>query len=609
MIRQITITNFRSVNKQSFYAEEITTFVGKNDAGKSNILRALNLFFNNHTDSQEPFSFSSDFNINARVYKQRAKEIVVELVLKLPRSYRKEGYPDTVYWKKVWRENGLHRLSEVQQYCILNKGRVTKKQDFPSRSKIPNLLSNINFMYVPAIKDKDFFKELQGQLYDVIAATTEQGLRGSATSFEAEIKSHVTELLTEIDKTFSGDNEIRMPQNLRNIFEALEFNSDNIPLGRRGDGIKIRHIPMMLSFIGAKHQNSGKRLAIKPLIWGFEEPENNVEFATCFELNKQFIDAVRKHTQVFITTHSPAIYSLNNSSDLPGNIKTRTYYVSKKINENSIPETKIDATDEEELHGNIGFLQLLSPIIEKQRDEWLKKNKEYESVASELLKELEDNSKPRLFLEGRSDKLVITRLLQFFNLSESVFIDVPNEDNNCANAAVDRGVAFNLIQKHKANKVKGLILLDADAAGQKAKKAFNERALGAKAVLCELIKPRKSIIDLKRKGYNISADLESLFSFEIWELAFDKGWLVKIENESEKLTDAKLKELINKNQLVHEYKSDLTDEECMYVDYRFDDKGKQKVSNYIMGMQDQEIIKCGLERSFNPVIQTIEKII
>lgn len=45
MIRQITITNFRSVNKQSFYAEEITTFVGKNDAGKSNILRALNLFF------------------------------------------------------------------------------------------------------------------------------------------------------------------------------------------------------------------------------------------------------------------------------------------------------------------------------------------------------------------------------------------------------------------------------------------------------------------------------------------------------------------------------------------------------------------------------------
>ncbi len=67
---------------------------------------------------------------------------------------------------------------------------------------------------------------------------------------------------------------------------------------------------------------------------------------------------------------------------------------------------------------------------------------------------------------------------------------------------------------------------------------------------------------MKRKGYNISADLESLFSFEIWELAFDKGWLVKIENESEKLTDAKLKELINKNQLVHEYKSDLTDEEC-----------------------------------------------
>jgi hypothetical protein len=525
----------------------------------------LNLFFNNHTDSQEPFSFSSDFNINARVYKQRAKEIMVELVLKLPQSYRKEGYPDTVYWKKVWRENGLHRLSEVQQYCVLNKGRVTKKQEFPSRSKIPNLLSNINFMYVPAIKDKDFFKELQGQLYDVIAATTEQGLRGSATSFEAEIKSHVTELLTEIDKTFSGDNEIRMPQNLRNIFEALEFNSNNIPLGRRGDGIKIRHIPMMLSFIGAKHQNSGKRLAIKPLIWGFEEPENNVEFATCFELNKQFIDAVRKHTQVFITTHSPAIYSLNNSDTLPENIKTRTYYVSKIINENNTSETKIDATDEEELHGNIGFLQLLSPIIEKKRDEWLKRNEEYESVANELLKQLENDSKPRLFLEGQSDKVVINRLLEFFNLSENVFIDVPSEGNNCANAAVDRGVAFNLIQKHKNEKVKGLVLLDADCAGSKARKIFNERVSGSKAVYCELIKPTKVIIYLKSKGYNVSADLETLFPSEIWELALKEGWLEKIENESEKLTDYKLKDLINNNQLANEYKSGLTDTECMYV--------------------------------------------
>jgi hypothetical protein len=47
----------------------------------------------------------------------------------------------------------------------------------------------------------------------------------------------------------------------------------------------------------------------------------------------------------------------------------------------------------------------------------------------------------------------------------------------------------------------------------------------------------------------------------------------------------------------------------MYVDYKFDHKGKQKVSNYIMRMQDQEIIDSGLDRTFSAVIKTIEKII
>lgn len=111
MIRQITISNFRSIRKETISAEEITTLVGKNDAGESNLLRALNLFFNGKTDAEQAFDFKADFNINATVQQRKAKEIVVELVLKLPRSYRKEGSPDTVYWKRTWRADGFH--SEV----------------------------------------------------------------------------------------------------------------------------------------------------------------------------------------------------------------------------------------------------------------------------------------------------------------------------------------------------------------------------------------------------------------------------------------------------------------------------------------------------------------
>ena len=36
---------------------------GKNDVGKSNVLKALNLFFNNRIDSETEFIFSENFNL------------------------------------------------------------------------------------------------------------------------------------------------------------------------------------------------------------------------------------------------------------------------------------------------------------------------------------------------------------------------------------------------------------------------------------------------------------------------------------------------------------------------------------------------------------------
>lgn len=41
--------------------EEINVFSGSNDSGKSNVLKALNLFFNNVTDFDSPLEFQSDF--------------------------------------------------------------------------------------------------------------------------------------------------------------------------------------------------------------------------------------------------------------------------------------------------------------------------------------------------------------------------------------------------------------------------------------------------------------------------------------------------------------------------------------------------------------------
>ena len=65
IIKYIEIKYFRSIyNLKLNKINDCSVFSGKNDSGKSNIIKALNLFFNNETDWKTSFDFYSDFNYN-----------------------------------------------------------------------------------------------------------------------------------------------------------------------------------------------------------------------------------------------------------------------------------------------------------------------------------------------------------------------------------------------------------------------------------------------------------------------------------------------------------------------------------------------------------------
>jgi len=64
LIDGITIENFRSIKYSQESLSNLgnhTTFAGLNNSGKSNILRALNVFFNNYTDTNTPLVFEQDY--------------------------------------------------------------------------------------------------------------------------------------------------------------------------------------------------------------------------------------------------------------------------------------------------------------------------------------------------------------------------------------------------------------------------------------------------------------------------------------------------------------------------------------------------------------------
>ena len=67
IIESVTIRYFRSAYTISINpCQDITILAGKNDVGKSNILKALNLFFCQQTDYQTVLNFAEDYSLTRK---------------------------------------------------------------------------------------------------------------------------------------------------------------------------------------------------------------------------------------------------------------------------------------------------------------------------------------------------------------------------------------------------------------------------------------------------------------------------------------------------------------------------------------------------------------
>ena len=57
-LEEVKIKNFRCYSEEiTIPFDDMTTVIGQNDAGKSTVLEALEIFFNNKTSSRRPLSF------------------------------------------------------------------------------------------------------------------------------------------------------------------------------------------------------------------------------------------------------------------------------------------------------------------------------------------------------------------------------------------------------------------------------------------------------------------------------------------------------------------------------------------------------------------------
>lgn len=325
LIRKIHIHRFRSFGDIDIEADLLNIYSGKNNSGKSNILKALNLFFNGMTSYDAPYSHEADYNISYRGAAGGKWEIRIELffeptgngALKYGFSIVKhfiEGRTDPIIEYKS--DN-----KDIQDEIDKNNGTITRQ--------FTAFLNKIEYIYVPAVRDKKFvntlllnfeqiinrearsdeFSSSIGNLSKILAESS--GKIGDSLkdyigiNARASLSSNATDVLGATKIQVYPGIQLRKKKSKKGTGKVMDMPVD---LFSSGDGIVMSYLVYFLSYLTSKNN--------KNYIWGYEEPENSLEYSKVQKLAAEFNECFTKDAQIFITTHSPAFINLKDKQNV-----------------------------------------------------------------------------------------------------------------------------------------------------------------------------------------------------------------------------------------------------------------------------------------------------
>lgn len=324
IISKIEIKHFRSFDggkdQEKVHIEDLgdfNIFSGANDSGKSNVLRALNLFFNNEISPGVKFDRERDFSkIVARRFDEdikrrreqqksdmeavengeqtvkfkdlRRSDEVLTIKITFNNKYRQRGLPEKFWISKIFSQQN-NFTGSFNYPEALNKAQTTA------------FLNNFQFEYIPAIKDRNFFNylftRLQNYLFELKDKNKKNKFRQSSDDFNRVLRSETEKLFDKFLESSGVHASFHIPNTLVDFFRTLSVQTENdVSLFERGDGIQARFIPEILDEI-----SQGKN---KNIIWGFEEPENSYEARNIRKIKDDFQYNYSKKYQIFITTHT-----------------------------------------------------------------------------------------------------------------------------------------------------------------------------------------------------------------------------------------------------------------------------------------------------------------
>jgi len=343
-IRDVRVENFRSLRNVSLSdIGNLTILIGGNSSGKSNLLEALYLFFNEIDPSpQREIGPVSDYIWFNRIPR---KPVRITITLGLTKDELEELLPEK-FSDTLKLNEGENVLSIVREIEGAPNAAVWKTTEV----KINNILIMKNGKFVftssslTAEKKKrigesilqNIHRKFKGAFKLINAARnvpSHQGQLGGRTSFiDPRILGELTKLGQSLDPS-EEEKWIKIMEHVQEVspqIRDMRIMASQLTIREHGSN---RHFP--ISLMGGGHQEISALLyeIIKEenCVYGIEEPELHLHP----QLARQFFGALKKisqEKQIFITTHSTIFVD---QSDL-----TNTWIVKKEKGETKITRIK-----------------------------------------------------------------------------------------------------------------------------------------------------------------------------------------------------------------------------------------------------------------------------
>jgi len=314
-IHDIEISRFRSIRDAKLAdLHDFSVLAGLNNSGKSNFLRALNLFFTGRPEPELPFNLARDY-YRGELSAKRKKNIHISVHFTLPKSFRFRGGLKSVEdllgrdftIKKEW----AFRQTDTTVY--LNGSPMPLPPD--DVVKVTQFLSLISFRYVPnRVVPTEIIRKEQQALRDVLVRRLAKfkkqseevfkGLETTAESLVLAVSDDIKQFAPDIKKV-----RLATASSLADLaFQfgyKLEEGGAEMDENEQGSGMQSLLMLETLHLIDRDYfQQFGWKQAA---VWAVEEPESSLN--TALEARTaHFLSRVAKEhggrLQIIATTHS-----------------------------------------------------------------------------------------------------------------------------------------------------------------------------------------------------------------------------------------------------------------------------------------------------------------